>query len=61
MTRVAIVGGGAAGLLAGIAAAWGGAQVTIYEKMRVPGKKMLINRPKDDCNITKRLRNPRFH
>ena len=25
MTRVAIVGGGAAGLLAGIAAAWGGA------------------------------------
>jgi len=42
MTRVAIVGGGAAGLLAGIAAAWGGAQVTIYEKMRVPGKKMLI-------------------
>lgn len=32
MTRVAIVGGGAAGLLAGIAAAWGGAQVTIYEK-----------------------------
>ena len=42
MTRVAIVGGGAAGLLAGIAAAWSGAQVTIYEKMRVPGKKMLL-------------------
>ena len=51
MTRVAIVGGGAAGLLAGIAAAWGGAQVTIYEKMRVPGKKMLIT-GKGRCNIT---------
>ena len=51
MTRVAIVGGGAAGLLAGIAAAWGGAQVTIYEKMRVPGKKMLIT-GKGRCNVT---------
>ena len=51
MTRVAIVGGGAAGLLAGIAAVWGGAQVTIYEKMRVPGKKMLIT-GKGRCNIT---------
>lgn len=59
MTRVAIVGGGAAGLLAGIAAAWGGAQVTIYEKMRVPGKKMLIT-GKGRCNITNACEIPDF-
>ena len=59
MTRVAIVGGGAAGLLAGIAAAWGGAQVTIYEKMRVPGKKMLIT-GKGLCNITNACEIPDF-
>ena len=40
MTKVAIIGGGAAGLLAGIAAAQNGAQVTIFEKMRLPGKKI---------------------
>ena len=57
MTRVAIVGGGAAGLLAGIAAAWGGAQVTIYEKMRVPGKKMLIT-GKGRCNIPTLVKYP---
>ena len=59
MTRVAIVGGGAAGLLAGIAAAWGGAQVTIYEKLRVPGKKMLIT-GKGRCNITNACEIPDF-
>mgnify|MGYP000109832306 CR=1 FL=1 len=59
MTQVAIVGGGAAGLLAGIAAAWGGAQVTIYEKMRVPGKKMLIT-GKGRCNITNACEIPDF-
>ena len=51
MTRISIIGGGAAGLLAGIAAADKGAQVTIYEKMRQPGKKMLIT-GKGRCNIT---------
>lgn len=51
MTRVNIIGGGAAGLLAGIAAASNGAKVTIYEKMRQPGKKMLIT-GKGRCNIT---------
>lgn len=35
MSRVIIIGGGAAGLLAGIAAAREGADVTILEKMRV--------------------------
>ena len=58
MTRVAIVGG-AAGLLAGIATAWSGAQVTIYEKMRVPGKKMLIT-GKGRCNITNACEIPDF-
>lgn len=51
MSNVAIVGGGAAGLLAGIAAAQEGARVTIFEKMRIPGKKMLIT-GKGRCNIT---------
>ena len=51
MSRVVIIGGGAAGLLAGIGAAQNGAQVTILEKMRQPGKKMLIT-GKGRCNIT---------
>ena len=42
MAKVIVIGGGAAGLLAGIAAAQNGAQATIIEKMRRPGKKMLI-------------------
>ena len=51
MSKVIIIGGGAAGLLAGIAAATYGAEVTIIEKMRVPGKKMLIT-GKGRCNVT---------
>ena len=51
MSKVIIIGGGAAGLLAGIAVATYGAEVTIIEKMRVPGKKMLIT-GKGRCNIT---------
>ena len=51
MKKIAIIGGGAAGLLAGITAAQNGAQVTIFEKMRQPGKKMLIT-GKGRCNIT---------
>lgn len=51
MSNIAIIGGGAAGLLAGIAAAQDGARVTIFEKMRIPGKKMLIT-GKGRCNIT---------
>ena len=51
MTKVVIIGGGAAGLLAGISAAQNGAAVSILEKMRQPGKKMLIT-GKGRCNIT---------
>lgn len=51
MSKVVIIGGGAAGLLAGIAAAQNGAEAIILEKMRQPGKKMLIT-GKGRCNIT---------
>ena len=59
MTKVAIIGGGAAGLLAGIAAAQNGAQVTILEKMRLPGKKIMIT-GKGRCNITNACEIPEF-
>lgn len=39
MANVLVIGGGAAGLLAGIAAAQSGAKTIILEKMRRPGKK----------------------
>ena len=42
MANVLVIGCGAAGLLAGIAAAQNGAQTVILEKMRRPGKKILI-------------------
>lgn len=51
MNKVLIIGGGAAGLMAGITAAQNGSSVTIFEKMRIPGKKMLIT-GKGRCNIT---------
>ena len=59
MTKVAIIGGGPAGLLAGIAAAQNGAQVTIFEKMRLPGKKIMIT-GKGRCNITNACEIPEF-
>lgn len=51
MANVLVIGGGAAGLLAGIAAAQNGVQTVILEKMRRPGKKILIT-GKGRCNIT---------
>lgn len=51
MTNIIIVGGGAAGLLAGIAATELGAQVTILEKNAYTWRKMLIT-GKGRCNIT---------
>ena len=51
MANVLVIGGGAAGLLAGIAAAQNGAKTVILEKMRRPGKKILIT-GKGRCNIT---------
>lgn len=51
MKRIIVVGGGAAGLMAGVIAARGGAQTTIIEKMNMVGKKMGIT-GKGRCNIT---------
>lgn len=46
-----IIGGGAAGMMAGITAARQGMEVHIYEKNEKPGKKLFIT-GKGRCNIT---------
>ena len=51
MSNVIIIGGGPAGMLAGISAANNGDNVTIIEKMSSCGKKLLIT-GKGRCNIT---------
>ena len=51
MREVCIIGGGPAGLFAGIQAARQGAQVTILEKKDRPLKKLLIT-GKGRCNVT---------
>ncbi len=51
MSEVLIVGGGAAGMMAGIAAAYNGNQVTIFEKNEKLGKKVYIT-GKGRCNVT---------
>lgn len=50
MSHVLIVGGGAAGMLAGIMAARNGHQVTIFEKNEKLGKKLYIT-GKGRCNV----------
>lgn len=51
MTKVVIIGGGAAGLMAGGYASMYGADVTIFEKMPKVGRKILIS-GKGRCNLT---------
>ena len=51
MPDIVVIGGGAAGLMAGITAAEQGASVVVLERMREPGKKMMIT-GKGRCNIT---------
>jgi len=51
MSRVIVVGGGAAGMLAAISAAYNGHEVTLYEKNEKLGKKIFIT-GKGRCNIT---------
>lgn len=51
MSRVVIVGGGAAGMMAGVAAAGAGHQVQIFEKNEKLGKKIFIT-GKGRCNLT---------
>lgn len=49
---VAVIGAGAAGMMAAAAAAGAGANVVVYERNRVPGKKILIS-GKGRCNFTR--------
>ena len=51
MNKVIIVGGGAAGMIAGIIAARNGCQVVLYEKNEKLGKKIFIT-GKGRCNVT---------
>ena len=52
--NVIIIGGGPAGMLAGISSAQNGNNVTILEKMNMLGKKLLIT-GKGRCNITSNI------
>lgn len=51
MSNVAVVGGGAAGMIAAIAAAENGHKVTLYEHNEKLGKKLFIT-GKGRCNVT---------
>lgn len=51
MKKIAVAGGGAAGMAAAIAAARSGCDVTIYEKNEKLGKKLFIT-GKGRCNVT---------
>lgn len=51
MKRVAVIGCGAAGMMAAFAAATGGAETFIFEKNEKPGKKLYIT-GKGRCNLT---------
>lgn len=69
MKNIAVIGAGAAGMMAAVAAAESGAQVTIYEKNEKAGKKIYIT-GKGRCNVTNNAdtdmffgnvcRNPKF-
>jgi predicted flavoprotein YhiN len=48
--QVAVIGGGAAGLAAAVAAARCGAETTLYEAMTRPGRKLLIT-GNGRCNL----------
>ena len=51
MSKVMIIGGGAAGMMAAIAAAYNGNDVTLFEKNEKLGKKIFIT-GKGRCNVT---------
>ena len=51
MSKVIIIGGGAAGMMASIFAARQGAEVHVYEKNEKTGKKLYIT-GKGRCNLT---------
>lgn len=51
MKKILVVGAGPAGMMAAIKAAENGAEVMVLEKMKKPGRKMMIT-GKGRCNIT---------
>ncbi|SDG55220.1 hypothetical protein SAMN05216584_106145 [Selenomonas sp. WCT3] len=51
MKQIVVVGAGPAGMMAAIKAAENGAEVVILEKMKKPGRKMMIT-GKGRCNLT---------
>ena len=53
MKHVLVIGGGAAGLMAAIAAARAGAKVTLLEQNKQVGKKILVT-GNGRCNLTNR-------
>lgn len=59
MSRVAVIGGGAAGLMAASKAAENGAEVILFEKNKRPGRKICIT-GKGRCNITNKCSNSDF-
>ena len=69
MNKIAVIGCGAAGMMAALAAAEGSGSVTVFEKNEKPGKKIYIT-GKGRCNVTNACdvtdyfdhvcRNPRF-
>ena len=54
MSKVIVIGGGAAGMMAAVAAAQTGCQVTLYEQNEKLGKKLFIT-GKGRCNLTASL------
>ncbi|MGX8680401.1 MAG: aminoacetone oxidase family FAD-binding enzyme, partial [bacterium] len=59
MKKVIIIGAGPAGLMAAIVASSQGAQVVIYEKNKIPGKKLLLT-GNGRCNVTNKANTQAF-
>ncbi len=51
MSRVIVIGGGAAGMMAAVSAGLAGHKVTVYERNEKLGKKVYIT-GKGRCNVT---------
>jgi len=59
MKKIAVIGAGAAGMMAAVSAAQNGAKVTIYEKNEKAGKKIYIT-GKGRCNVTNNTDTEKF-
>ena len=59
MARIAVIGGGAAGMMAAIAAARNGAEVTLFDGNEKLGKKVYIT-GKGRCNVTNAAKDEEF-